>query len=115
MLFFINLVFIVPAVGFIVTPWMLISSLVGVPLVFLALGLLVHLIGLTGKAATGNIIAQLSLAILPALMINLAVRNITSAASWPFLAVLLGLVFIAGIFILVLRPKLTAERIMLSQ
>jgi ABC-type Na+ efflux pump permease subunit len=115
MLAFINLAIIVPAAGFVFTPWMLVSSLAGVPLFFLVLGLLVHLIGLTGKAATGNIIAQLCLAILPALMINLSLRNITSAASWLFLVVLLGLAAIAGIFSLVLRRKLTAERIMLSQ
>jgi ABC-2 type transport system permease protein len=37
-----NFVYFVPHIGFLLTPWMLISNLIAVPLVYLALMLLVH-------------------------------------------------------------------------
>jgi ABC-type Na+ efflux pump permease subunit len=115
MLVLINFVYLVPAIGFIITPWMIVSSLIAVPLEFLLLGLLVNLIGMSGKASTGNIIAQLPLSIIPIVMINLAVRGVSNAGSWLFTVILLGIAGIIGILILAFRSKLTAERIILSK
>jgi ABC-type Na+ efflux pump permease subunit len=115
MLVLINTVYLVPATGFVITPWMMVSSLIAVPLVFLLLGLLVNLVGMTGKASTGNIIAQLPLSIIPIVMINLAVRDVSSAGSWLFTVILLGIAGIIGIMVLVFRSKLTTERVILSK
>jgi ABC-type Na+ efflux pump permease subunit len=115
MLILINFVYLVPVTGFIITPWMIVSSLIAVPLVFLLLGLLVNLVGMTGKVSTGNIIAQLPLSIIPIVMINLAVRGVSNAGSWLFTVILLGIAGIIGILVLVFRSKLTTERIILSK
>lgn len=110
----INYIYFVPGIGFIVTPWMIISCLVAVPLVYLALTLLVHMTGLTGKPGTGNVIAQIFLPVMIALMINLAVRNIPNAGSWLFTVILLGIAAIIGVIVTLIRHKLTAEKIILS-
>ena len=114
MFLLINYAYLIPVTGFVATPWMLVSSFIAVPLVFLSLTLLVHLIGMTGKAATGNVIAQVFLSVMPALMINLAIRELSSSGSWLFTVILLGIAGIIGIFALIIRPKLTTERIILS-
>lgn len=111
---FINYIYLVPDVGFIATPWMIISNFIGVPLVYFALTLLVHAVGLTSKPGTGNIIAQIFLPVMIALMINLAVRNVPNAGSWLFAVILLGVAAIIGVIVPMVRPKLTAERIILS-
>ncbi len=107
--------YLIPDIGFIITPWMIITSFVAVPLVYLAMTLVVHLVGLTGRPATGNVIAQVFLPVMMSLMINLAVRKVPSAASWVFTVALLGVAAAAGIIVLLLRSKLTAERITLSR
>jgi ABC-2 type transport system permease protein len=111
----INFIYFIPQIGFFFTPWMLISNLVAVPLVYLVLMLLVHEIGLAGKPATANIITQIFLPVIIALMINLAVRDVINAGSWLFLIALFGLAVIIGIFVLKLRSTLTAEKIILSK
>jgi hypothetical protein len=90
---------------------MLISNFVVVPLIFLALLLLMFEIGLASKAATANIIAQIFLPVVITLMINLAMQNIVTASSWLFTITLIGLTIAIGISVLILLPKLTAERI----
>jgi hypothetical protein len=116
MMFFINIVYLVPKIGFVITPWMIISSLIVVPLIFLLLAMLVNLTGMTGKGSTGIVVGQIPLSTLAALMANLA-QHVPglSAGSWLFTVILLGIAAIIGILILVFRPKLTAERIILSQ
>lgn len=110
----INYAFLIPDIGFIVTPWMVISNFVAVPLIYLALNLLVHIVGLTGKPATGNVISQIFLPVMITLMINLAVRDVPNAGSWLFMVILLGTAIIIGIIILIVHPKLTVENIILS-
>jgi ABC-type Na+ efflux pump permease subunit len=111
----INFIYLVPKVGFIVTPGMAFSSFVAVPLIFLAMSLLVNMVGLTGKPATGNVIAQVFLPVMTALMINLALRQLPNAGSWLFAVILLGAAAVIGAVVLVVRPKLTAEKIVLSR
>lgn len=110
----VNYIYFVPTTGFLLTPWTAISSFVALPLVYLGLSLLVHLIGLTGNPATGNVIVQVFLPVFAALIINLGVRHILDAASWPFTLASLGLAVAIGIVAVVLRPRLTRERIVLS-
>ena len=113
-LFAVNYIYFVPKVGFLINPWIVISSFIGVPLIYLSLSLLVHIIGLTGKPATANVIVQVFLPVFASLMTNLGVRNVLDAASWPFTTANLGLSIIIGIIAILLRPSFTRERIILS-
>ncbi|OGF99952.1 hypothetical protein A2Y99_02525 [Candidatus Gottesmanbacteria bacterium RBG_13_37_7] len=101
--------------GFLITPWMAISSFVAVPLIYLCLSLLVHLVGLTGKPATGNVIVQVFLPIIMTLMINLMIHHILDAVSWLFTLANLGIAAAIGIIVIFLQPRLTRERIVLSR
>ena len=111
----INVAYFVPVTGFLGNPWMFISNLVGVPLIFLFLVLLVNLVGITGKAATGNLIGQIPLSVLPALLINLSIHTSIKSDAWLFTIVLLGMAAVAGIPAWVLSRKLSTEAIILSQ
>ena len=111
----VNFIYFVPSVGFLINPWIAVSSFVAMPLIYLSLSLLVHIIGLSGKPATGNVIVQVFLPVFASLMINLGVRQVLDAASWPFTLANLGLVVVIGIIAILLRPRLTRERIVLSQ
>ncbi|MBN2240807.1 MAG: hypothetical protein JW712_13620 [Dehalococcoidales bacterium] len=51
---------------------------------------------------------------MPALMINLAVRNIASVDDWLFIVILLGIAVVASSFIWVFSSKLSTETIILS-
>jgi ABC-2 type transport system permease protein len=110
----VNYIYFVPDLGFILTPWMVFSNLIVVPLVYLALTLLVHVVGLAGKPATANIISQIFLPVMTALMINLSVREFPNAGSLLFAIILFGVAAGIGVIILVVRHQLTAEKIVLS-
>lgn len=111
----INYIYFVPKVGFLITPWIAISSFVAVPLIFICLSLLVHLIGLTGRPATGNVVAQIFLPVIAALMINLGSHRILDITSWPFTLTNLGIAVAVGVVVILLQPRLTKERIVLSR
>ncbi|MDD5287769.1 MAG: ABC transporter permease subunit [Dehalococcoidales bacterium] len=111
----INFVFLTPYIGFAATPYMVISNFIAVPLIYLALNLLVHIVGLTAKPAIGNVIFQIFLPVMTTLMINLAVRDVPNASSWLFTVILLGVAVVIGVIVFMIRSKLTVERIMLSQ
>ncbi|MDD5604343.1 MAG: hypothetical protein WC231_01085 [Dehalococcoidales bacterium] len=111
----VNYIYFVPSVGFLINPWIVISSFIGVPLIYLSLSLLVHIIGFSGKPATGNVIVQVFLPVFASLMINLAVHQVLDASSWSFTVTNLGLAGVIGVIAILLRPRLTRERIVLSQ
>lgn len=111
----VNYIYFVPRLGFLINPWIAVSGFVVVPVIYLCLSLLVYLIGLTGKPATGNIIMQVFLPVFASLMINLAVRDILDVASWSFTLANLGVAAVTGIIIVLLRRRLTVERIVLSR
>ncbi|MDD5453728.1 MAG: ABC transporter permease subunit [Candidatus Bipolaricaulis sp.] len=113
-LIIVNAVYFFPDIGFVLNPWIALSSFLGVPLVYLALGLLVHLVGLTSRAANGNVIAQLFLPVMVNVMIQVAVHDVIDASSWLFLAMNLGLAAVIGTIVIGLRSRLTTERIILS-
>lgn len=110
-----NFIYFVPKIGFLITAEMLVSNLVAVPLVYLALTALVHEVGLVGKPATANIIAQVFLPVMITIMINLALRGVMNAGSWLFTITLVGLAIVISIFVIKLRSSLSVERIILSQ
>ena len=111
----VNYIYFVPKIGFIYTSWMALSSFLAVPLIYLCLSFLVHLIGLTGKPATGNVVVQIFLPIVLTLMINLILRHILDAASWPFTLANFGIAAVIAIIVISLQPRITRERIVLSR
>jgi|GEM_PF-547286 len=109
-----NYIYFIPEIGFILNPWAALSSFIIVPLVFLALSLLSHLVGLTGKAASANIIVQIFLPIFINIMINLSIHHVLEITSWTFAAANFGVaaaIFIISVF---LMSRLKKERIVLS-
>lgn len=110
----INIIYFLPEIGFIVNPQMLINSLILIPLVYLLFGMLVHLIGLTTKPATGNIIAQIFLPVFINVVAQLVARDVISVDSWQFLTIHLGLAAVSGGIILAFMSRLTPERVLLS-
>jgi hypothetical protein len=111
----VNYIYFVPKIGFIYTHWMALSSFLAVPLIYLCLSFLVHLIGLTGKPSTSNVVVQIFLPIVPTLMINLTIRHILDATSWPFTLANFGLAAIIAFIVIFLQPRITRERIVLSR
>ena len=111
----VNYIYFVPRIGFLLTPWVAISSLLAAPLIYLCLSLLFHLIGLTGKPATANVIVQVFLPVIITLMINLMARRILDVASWPFALANLGIAAVIAITVIFLRSRLTREKIVLSR
>jgi ABC-2 type transport system permease protein len=109
-----NYSFLVSKVGFLVNPWMLISNLIAVPVIYLGLLLLLHVIGLIGKPATANVIAQVFLPVFLAAFINLIMRGILNAGSWNFTLIMFVIAVALGITALAFRSRMTTERIILS-
>jgi hypothetical protein len=58
---------------------------------------------------------QISLPVVVTLMINLVMRNVLHIAGWPFVLFNLGIAAAVTVIFLVLQPRLTRERIVLSQ
>jgi hypothetical protein len=110
----INLIYFVPEIGFLFSLQMALSNLIAVPLMYLFFGMLVHLIGMTNKPGTGNVIAQVFLPVIANLAIQLGVRNVIGADSWQFTALHLGIALLIGIFLLVFRSRLTREQVVIS-
>jgi ABC-type Na+ efflux pump permease subunit len=112
----VNYIYFVPSIGFILTPWIAVNSFIVAPVVYICLGLLAYLVGLTGKPATGNIIAQIFLPVIINIMIQIALRTtIFNSASWSFAAVNIGLALLIVIIIFLLMPRFTKEKIVLSR
>lgn len=111
----VNYIYFVPRIGFVYTHWIGLSSFLAVPLIYLCLSLLVHLIGLTGKPATGNVIVQIFLPIVLSLMINLMLHHILDTTSWPFTLANFGIAAVIAIIVIFLQPRITRERIVLSR
>ena len=110
----INVIYFLPDPGFICNWQMLVNSLVILPIMYFFFGMFVHLIGFTAKPVTGNIIAQVFLPVMANLMLQLAIRNVININSWQFIVLNLGLAIVLGVIILVLKSRLTPERVILA-
>ena len=111
----VNYIYLVPAVGFLADPWILLISLVIYPAMYFCLGMLVYLVGLTGKPVNANIIAQVFLPVFINLVIQVMIRtSFMSYTSWQFMLVNLGFVIIIGVIVLILTPRISKEKIVLS-
>jgi len=110
----VNGVYFVPTMGFLLTPQIAVSSFVAVPAILLSLSLLVHLVGLAGDPIAGTVITQIMVSTIVTLIINMAAHNIPDPTSWLFALVNLLIAAGIGIVVLVLLPRLTKERIVMS-
>ncbi|MDD5289012.1 MAG: hypothetical protein PHY28_07895 [Dehalococcoidales bacterium] len=110
----INVIYFLPEFGFVIDWQMMINSLVLVPVMYLFFGMFVHIIGLTTKPVTGNVIAQIYLPVIANVMFQLTVRDVMNANSWQFMVLNLGLAILLGISVLVVKSRLAPERVMLS-
>jgi ABC-2 type transport system permease protein len=111
----VNYIYFVPSIGFVLNPWVFVSSFLAAPLVYLCLSFLVYLVGMTGKPNSGNIIAQIFLPVMTSLLINLAVHHILEITSYSFAVANVGIAAVITVIILLLRPRLTREKIILSR
>ena len=114
-LLIINFIYFLPNdIGFIFSLNGAVSSLIAGPLMYLFFGVFVHLIGLITKSATGNVVAQVFLPVIANVIIQFVGRDVMKANSWQFMVMNLGLSALLGVIILVMRSRLTAERVILS-
>jgi ABC-type transport system involved in multi-copper enzyme maturation permease subunit len=111
----INYTYIVPEMGFVINPWIAVTTFVMLPLMYLCLSLLVHLIGLTGSPGTGNVVAQFFLPAMTAVAIALPANGVLDITSWYFTLINLGIAAVIVIAIAFLYSRLTEERIVLSR
>jgi ABC-type Na+ efflux pump permease subunit len=109
-----NLIYFTGDTGFVFTPWMFASNLIAVPLLYFAVTLFVHIIGLVGKPVTANVIGQIFLPVMANVMIQLAVRSSLGAGSWLFTVILLGTSAVIVIGMFPAYRTMTTERIILS-
>jgi ABC-2 type transport system permease protein len=109
-----NLIYFTGDTGFVFTAWMFISNLLAVPLLYLAVTMFVHIVGLVGKPVTANVIGQIFLPLMANVMIQLAVRTSLGADSWLFAVILLGTTGVIGIGTLFMYCNLKSETIILS-
>lgn len=110
----VNLVYFLPNIGFVFSLEMAVNSLIALPLMYLFFGMLVHLVGLTAKPVTGNVIAQIFLPVIANVVIQLVAHDVVNANSWQFMVVNLGTALVIGCLVLIFKPRLTPERIVLS-
>lgn len=107
-----NYIYFVPTIGFLFNPWIAVISFLIVPIIYFCLGLLVYLIGLTGKPANGMLIAQIFLPIILSGMINIMLR--LDVTLWLFAMANIGIAAVVAIIVIFLQFRLSKERIVLS-
>ncbi len=109
-----NIIYFSGDTGFVFTPWMFISNLLAVPLMYLAVTMFVHIVGLVGKPVTANVIGQIFLPVMANVMIQLAVRTSLGAGSILFAVILLGTAAVILMGMFPMYRNLKSETIMLS-
>jgi ABC-2 type transport system permease protein len=110
----VDLFLVLPRLGFLASPWMLVSGFVLVPVLYWPLCRLVILVGLVGNPVSGNVIANVAFAALITILINLVARGGVDPGS-PVFALACAVVALAEwIVVLLLGRGLTKERVILS-
>ncbi len=111
----VNYIYFVPTIGFLFSPWIAATCFIAFPLIYFCLGLLVYLVGLTGKPMNANIIAIAFLPIFINVIIQLSLRsNFMDFTSWPFTLANIGIALVIAIIMLILQSSLSKERVVLS-
>ncbi|WP_158542985.1 ABC transporter permease [Phytoactinopolyspora halophila] len=101
-------------VDVVVNGYLVVATFVVVPLIYLALSALMHLVGLLGRVTSGNVIAVIFLPGFSSVMLRLAGRAGVDVESWPFLTINIACGLVLFMLIMIFRHKLTKERIVLS-
>jgi ABC-2 type transport system permease protein len=109
-----NLIYFSGGTGFVLTAWIVISNLIAVPLLYLAVTMFVHIVGLVGKPVTANVIGQIFLPLMANVMAQLAVHTSLASDSWLFAVILLGTMVIIALGIISMYGRLKSETIILS-
>jgi len=110
-----NYIYFVPTVGFIFNPWIAVTSFIVFPVIYFFLGLLVYLIGLTGKPVNANVIAQVFLPLFVNIVIQLSLRtNFMDYTSWPFVLVNAAIALAMAAIVIILQNRVTKEKVVLS-
>jgi len=110
-----NYFYFVPVTGFLFNPWVAATSLIVFPIIYLAVGLLVYLVGLTGKPVNANIISQVFLPVYVNLVVQLMIHaDLMDYTSWPFMLANTGVAVIIAVIVIILQQKLTSEKVALS-
>jgi len=111
----VNYIYFVPTIGFLFNPWIVVTSFIVFPLIYLCFGLLVYLIGLTGKPVNANIIALVFLPLFVNIVVQLPLRsNLMDFTSWPFTLANIGVVLVIAIIVIILQFRLNKEKVVLS-
>ena len=111
----VNLIYFVPTVGFLFNPWIASTCFIAFPLIYLCLGLLVYLIGLTGKPVNANIIGQVFLPVFVNLVIQLLLHtSFMDFTSWPFLLANIIFAIVIAAIVMILQSRITREKVVLS-
>jgi hypothetical protein len=111
----VNFIYFVPTIGFVFNPWIVVTSIIVFPALYFCLGLLVYLVGLTGKPVNANIIAQIFLPVFINLVIQLVLRtSFIDYNSWPFMVINIGFVLITAVIVIVLQSRISKEKVVLS-
>ncbi len=111
----VNYIYFVPTIGFLFNPWIAITSFIVFPIMYLCFGLLVYLVGLTGKPTNANIITLVFLPLFVNIVVQLPLRtSFMDFASWPFTLANIGLTLVIVILVIVLQFRLTKEKVALS-
>jgi len=111
----VNFVFFIPGgTSFIFSPVMALVAFAAIPLLYFAIILLTHMLGLVKKTASANVIAQIFFPALIAFNINLILNGVVEAASWIFMAAILLLSVLIFVIVIVFSAKVSREKIVLS-
>jgi len=82
---------------------------------YFCLGLLVYMVGLINKPVNANIIAQVFLPLFINLVIQVMLRSsIMDYTSWQFVLVNFGFVVTIGVIVIILLPRISREKVVLS-
>ncbi|MBN1409627.1 MAG: hypothetical protein JW969_02210 [Spirochaetales bacterium] len=110
----IEVFFIIPRLGFLLSPWLIVTNFITVSLMYLFLTLITQFIGLAHNPIPGVVLANVFMSGILSVMINLGLREIFNAAAWDFALINLIITAVLGILMLTFKPLLTKERIILS-
>jgi ABC-type Na+ efflux pump permease subunit len=110
----VNALIIVPRMGFLASPTMILNGLALVPLLYFPICGLVILVGLAANPILGNVIANITVQIVATLVANLVIHTRLDPGSFLFTMVHLALAVALGLVVLALWPRLTKERVVLS-
>ena len=112
--FILNIIYFTGDTGLVFTAWMAVSNLLAVPLLYFAVTMFVHIVGLVNKPVTANVIGQIFLPLMANIMIQLAVRTSLGADSWLFAVILLGTTAVIACGMIPMYRNMKSETIMLS-